>query len=503
PGSLHYCGLPPGRLHTEIKRDCGGVLPEVAKLIGECRAFASFNYTTDPATGFPRTQDCLSLGFDQYDRSPEVASAWGNFFAYESAQQKVQDFWRVVATALAGSAGVLAYDLVNEPLAGNFFADPDLLIPGHADLHLLQPMYARLHDVIRAVDPGGIMMYEPAPVPDSLPAWLPVAGGVHSSGFTAGPAGAAMSYHIYSCGFALAACDKRGDPASSDCDVCDKFATTAVTKRQEEVTKLGGAAFLTEFGACSGSETCIAEINRIADRADSALHSWAYWQFKYYHDITTVAGPEEGFYHADGSLQDGKVAALSRTYAPIIAGRPELVRYDAKTGAFHLRLSTDAGTDHLPTEIYLNRKMNYPGQGFVVHALNATVEDQGDGPLLVTALARVPAGLQVDVVVTRPYSGPTSGTFAAASKDAIKWQVEESSSPGFGLSVSEKSKGWRALKVFSDDGKLICALETSKGGTVAQHCSLEGKDRHGFLFQYYVEIWKAGVLSIPVLLLLY
>ena len=32
-------------------------------------------------------------------------------------------------------------------------------------------------------------------------------------------------------------------------------------------------------------------------------------------DITTVAGPEEGFYNLDGSLQESKVKALSRTYA--------------------------------------------------------------------------------------------------------------------------------------------------------------------------------------------
>lgn len=32
-------------------------------------------------------------------------------------------------------------------------------------------------------------------------------------------------------------------------------------------------------------------------------------------DITTVAGPEEGFYNTNGSLQESKVAALSRTYA--------------------------------------------------------------------------------------------------------------------------------------------------------------------------------------------
>lgn len=29
-----------------------------------------------------------------------------------------------------------------------------------------------------------------------------------------------------------------------------------------------------------------------------------------------MAGPEEGFYHLNGSLQEAKVKALSRTYVP-------------------------------------------------------------------------------------------------------------------------------------------------------------------------------------------
>ena len=38
-------------------------------------------------------------------------------------------------------------------------------------------------------------------------------------------------------------------------------------------------------------------------------------------DITTVAGPEEGFYHLNGTLQSSKVAALSRTFATWSEGR--------------------------------------------------------------------------------------------------------------------------------------------------------------------------------------
>lgn len=61
----------------------------------------------------------------------------------------------------------------------------------------------------------------------------------------------------------------------------------------------------------AGSAACIAEIDRVGDAADSALHSWAYWQFKWFHDITTVSGPIEGFYTAAGDLQTAKVLHAS------------------------------------------------------------------------------------------------------------------------------------------------------------------------------------------------
>ena len=135
----------------------------------------------------------------------------------------------------------------------------------------------------------------------------------------------ALSYHIYSCGYADSSCDALGDPAAVrrprpssfealrpdrcfrvvqqhrrhhlnyaprpsssrplappqvDCAECEAFAESWVATRAADAARLGAAAFMTEFGACSGSETCLAELDRVADQADTAMHSWAYWQFK-------------------------------------------------------------------------------------------------------------------------------------------------------------------------------------------------------------------------------
>jgi hypothetical protein len=45
------------------------------------------------------------------------------------------------------------------------------------------------------------------------------------------------------------------------------------------------------------------------------LAGWAYWQLKFYKDLTTTAGTgSEGFYEQNGTLQDIKVKALTRSY---------------------------------------------------------------------------------------------------------------------------------------------------------------------------------------------
>jgi hypothetical protein len=121
---------------------------------------------------------------------------------------------------------------------------------------------------------------------------------------------------------------------------------------------------LTEFGSTINSTNAITLLNKHGDDADSAFQSWSYWQFKDYHDITSSSGPIESFYDADGSLQLNKLASLSRTYAPAIAGRPLLMKFDTKTKQFDLVYKYNAGTSG-NTEIYLNEAIHY-ARGFNV-----------------------------------------------------------------------------------------------------------------------------------------
>jgi len=60
----------------------------------------------------------------------------------------------------------------------------------------------------------------------------------------------------------------------------------------------------------------------VTEACDEHLVGWAYWQYKNFGDITTTAGEgSEGFYEKNGTMQEGKVKALTRTYMQYTQGK--------------------------------------------------------------------------------------------------------------------------------------------------------------------------------------
>jgi len=238
----------------------------------------------------------------------------------------------------------------------------------------------------------------------------------------------------------------------------------------------------------------------VTQNADRAFHSWAYWQFKYFHDITTVSGPVESFYNADGSLQDAKVAMLSRTYARAIAGRPLHMRFDPDTGAFRLVYIANSTTSKLSTDVYFNEATHYSG-GYTTSFLNGTLKAKpvvGSNLLQVVPSGNVgDAGLLIDVAVIRPFND--SESFGNYYK--MTWNITESSNPAFIFTVPASLKWWKELRVYTDmaDEKrkkgaltpvLLCTLTTEGSVTGPKVCPIPVEYQHRFLFDYYVEIWE-------------
>ncbi|KAL3309116.1 hypothetical protein Ciccas_012338, partial [Cichlidogyrus casuarinus] len=80
-----------------------------------------------------------------------VSNAWGHW----------GNFWSNVASRFKNHSGVLGYELINEPFAGNIYKNPLRGLPGYAGYHNLLPIYDYLVNRIREVDTETLIFYEP------------------------------------------------------------------------------------------------------------------------------------------------------------------------------------------------------------------------------------------------------------------------------------------------------------------------------------------------------
>jgi hypothetical protein len=95
----------------------------------------------------------------------------------------------------------------------------------------------------------------------------------------------------------------------------------------------------------------------VAERTDEVLGSWAYWQYKTFHDLTTTAGTSsEGFYNKDGSLQTNKLKSLSRTYVQYSQG--ELTSMEFRDP--HAAYGASAGPKAFSADIKIDTNLSSP-----------------------------------------------------------------------------------------------------------------------------------------------
>ena len=89
-------------------------------------------------------------------------------FAFQSLYKDGSNFesyfnqyWSIVSKNFANNTAILGYELMNEPWAGDIYADPLLLLPGNAGRMNLLPFYDRVYETIRKYDPDTLVFYEP------------------------------------------------------------------------------------------------------------------------------------------------------------------------------------------------------------------------------------------------------------------------------------------------------------------------------------------------------
>lgn len=229
---------------------------------------------TEPGTGYADLKTCLKWVFGVFYLSEAVNQGFQSLYDnVEGIQDSWVKFWQIVAAYFASHPSVIGYELINEPWAGNMYADPGYVLRGGlGDVKNLVPMYERAAAAIRTLSPDKLIFYEPATI-DQL--WGT------SNGFQIGPGGAAYnatnvySYHSY-----CTLSDRDGNPYSRPlCDFVDDYLFSLWVGTYK---RLGGGGMMTEWGALSQSAGAMQQIHRIAALADQHLQSWVWWQFKDY-----------------------------------------------------------------------------------------------------------------------------------------------------------------------------------------------------------------------------
>ena len=320
-------------------------------------------------------QDVLSSRWHSYDGAPlyvvnktvprhpypwplKELKHWAAGYLTEAVGQSFQDIyrnkhgglddwgntWVEVAKKFNGNKNILAYELMNEPWAGDVYADPLLLLPGEAGKKNLLPAYDNIVSKIKQHDIDTIIMFEPVTwgmvIPSDKKENITK---IISSGFDRVPGGeryankSIFSWHYY-CWMLSSDYANTSQPyppiVKAEChDGLEPLVFSSVVK---DISKIGASSFLTEFGALTPSASNpdsegSKEIAAILEAADQHLQSWTYW------DIEGIVG------RSDLLLIDDRFTPFIRPFASATAGTPIKMHYDLlkKVFTFSYKIDTN------------------------------------------------------------------------------------------------------------------------------------------------------------------
>lgn len=324
-------------------------------------------FPINPATGLPFPEDCAKFQWPQYFETMAVNAAYQAFYSNrDGIANSWAMFWLKVAMRFKGAEAVLGYELINEPWAGDVFADPSLIIPTVADRKNLQPLYDMVSGVVRAVDAQHPLLFAGVTWDDTGVGFDHVPGG---DGYRNK---SVLAYHFYI-------------PPQIELQ-------TTMRIRAADMARLGCGGMMTEFNCGSVPEM---------EAADQFLQSWIGWEYKRFVPLT---GFSDCLWLSNGTVNAVNARALARTYARAVAGRTQLMQFSPATGVFTLVYRMDPQIA-LPTEIFASSQWYYLSgwEVDVEPATAATVKQVAADVLEVHATAAATAQTVLTVTI-RPRS---------------------------------------------------------------------------------------------------
>lgn len=340
--------------------------------LGQCTPLSKYNFTYD-SNGDPVIADCLKNYFPVYYTSPEAQDAFSRLYQNKNGlQDKFLAFWSLVSQFFLNNPYVLGYDPLNEPCAADVYDNPTYAYPGVFDREVLQFLWQNVSRAVRQQDRNKIIFFEPVQT-DLIPKF---GGIVFNVGFNMTPGGPeynnaqVLNEHTYCCQADSQMCiDNNGEPPLSAAKRCAYFHEERLKLRSEDAARLGVGLMITEFGSCSDSLACMAELNSVTTACDNYLVGWAYWMFKGFGDYTSTSTTIEGLYDGQGNLQTLKLKTLSKTYVQYYQGTPSYTKFDPNTGKY-VTIFKVSNSVKAPTVLFLNQALWYPN-GFDLNIINS------------------------------------------------------------------------------------------------------------------------------------
>jgi endoglycosylceramidase len=376
-----------------------------------------YDIEIDPDTGYPSVDSCMQNGFFFYYMTLESERLWHSLYSQPEIWADMSTHWGAVAAALAGTDGLMGYEMLNEPWSAMPGSDMTPQSP-LSDNATLGALYNNLHAAIREQDSDGLFFFEPL-VLESYENVLPTRvtdfppGGPGADLHTGlGDGRSVFAYHSY--------CPSNPDGSPSHLPLCRELIHAAWKGVDRNLEHLGFTVggFLTEFGAVGDNETDVELLEWQTAKADDALQSWSYWTYKSFDDVTTQNSHTETFFNEDGSYQVPKIKALSRTYAQAIAGKPSAMSFDSSNGLFELTFQVSSASSSscgdIITEIFMHMTFYYPNgwqisvvktsdgsevSGYTTPIVNSGTTDLGDWQVIGLAIDDEYIGSEVTVTL--------------------------------------------------------------------------------------------------------
>lgn len=302
-------------------------------------------FLPDPKTGMPTDEDCAKFFWSDYYLTEATSVAFQNLYNNTGGLlDSWAAFWEKTASAFKNFPNVIGYELINEPWAGDVYADPLLFVPGVADRMNLAPAYEVLSKAIRQHDEEHCIFFEGVTWDDFGVGFQSVPGGELYRNRSV------LSYHYYK-------------PPSIG--LIESFETR---KKDQEKLKCGG--MLTEFYTSAGKIDDMFETMTVADIYQQ---SWIGWDYKAYHTSNPSLKRDRCCTLWNGTgLNQIYVQNTTRTYPQTVAGNTVKFSFDLSTKEFSLTYEVSETCRSTESIVYLNEDVHY-SSGYNVTVTPSTV----------------------------------------------------------------------------------------------------------------------------------